>query len=133
MPLQNAIPARNDLYQDVQYIKKNLVFGDTGAKTVGVLPAGAIIVKSASGAYVQIVSNAGTTNVVDIGFTNGTTSDDDYYGTDLSTATVGFVPLDEVVPLRVAVDTTITATMGLVGTAATTGDVDIVIAYILPQ
>lgn len=129
MPLNNTKPARNDLYQDVQYIRKNLVFGDTGAKIIGVLPLGAIIIKPMSGINVQTVTNAGTANVIDI----GTTADDDLYGTDLSTATAGFVPLDENVGLRMTADTTITATLGLTGTAATTGDVDVVICYATPN
>lgn len=134
MPLNNNVPARNDLYQNVQYIKRNIVFGQAGtALVVGVLPAGAIILKPASGINVQVVTNAGTNNRLNIGFLNSPTTDDDFYGTLLATTTLGFVPLDENVGQRVAVDTTITATLDLSGTAATTGDIDVVIAYVLPQ
>lgn len=133
MPLNSGLPARNDLYQNLQYLRKNLVFGDTGAKVVGKIPAGAIIIRAASGVNVQTVTNAGTNNRIDIGFINDSTTDDDYYGTDMSLTTAGFVPLDENVGGRVAVDTTITATLDLTGTAATTGDIDVIIAYVLPQ
>lgn len=130
MPLQNSKPARNSLYQEIQYIRKNIVFGQAGsAITIGVLPAGAIIQKAGSGVYVNTVTNAGTNNRIDI----GTSADDDLYGTDLATTTLGFVPLDENVSYRLAADTTITATLDLTGTAATTGDLDVVITYVLPN
>jgi hypothetical protein len=129
MPLNSTIPARNDLYQDIQYVKKAFTFADTGAKTIGTLPSGAIIVRAISGLYVTQVFNAGTLNVVDI----GTTADDDLYGTDLSGTTLGHVPLDENVSLLLTADTTFTVTPGLTGTAATTGAATAVIAYILPQ
>ncbi len=130
MALNRDIPARNDLFQNVQYIKKNIVFGQAlTAITIGKIPAGAIILKAISGAYVQTVTNAGTNNRIDI----GTTADDDLYGTDMATTTAGFVPLDENVGLRVSADTTITATLDLTGTAATTGDIDVVIFFYTPN
>jgi len=129
MPLQNSVPARNDLYQHIQYIQKDFTFSDTGAKVIGTLPAGATIVRPMSGLVVNTVFNAGTSNVIDI----GTTADDDLYGTDLSGTTLGFVPLDENVALTLTADTTFTVTPGLTGTAATTGAGKAVICYILPQ
>lgn len=126
MGLQNSMPARDALYQNIQYIKKKIVFGDTGAKIIGTLPAGAIIVKAISGLYVTTVFNAGTANVIDI----GTTADDDLYGTDLSGTALAFVPLDEAVSQYVSADTTFTVTPGLTGTAATTGEAWAVIAFI---
>lgn len=126
MPLQTNLPARDALYQNIQYIKKRIAFGDTGAKVIGTLPAGAIVLKPISGAQVLTVFNAATTNVLDI----GTTADDDLYATDLALGAVAFVPLDEAVSTYLTVDTTFTATYAQTGTAATTGDAWAIIAYI---
>lgn len=129
--LQTGIAARNDGYQGVQFLTRNLTFSadNAVARTIGRIPAGSIILRPLSGVHVQTITNAGTNNRIDI----GTTADDDLYGTDLATGTAGFVPLDENVGYRVSVDTTITATLDLTGTAATTGDLDVVIAFIPPN
>lgn len=126
MGLQTGAPARDALYQNIQYLKKKIVFGDTGAKVIGTAPAGAIILKPISGLQIVTVFNAGTANVIDI----GTTADDDLYGTDLSGTAVAFVPLDEAVSTYLTADTTFTVTPGLTGTAATTGEAWAIIAYI---
>lgn len=112
----------------VHFIRKNVTYADNGvAKTVGVIPSGSLIIKAASGVHVVTVFNAGTTNVIDV----GTSADDDLFGTDLALGSATFVPLDETIGgYRVSADTTITATVGLAGTAATTGDAEVVIAYI---
>lgn len=114
--------------QQIHYLRKSIVFGDNGtALTVGKIPSGALILKPLSGVHVTTVFNAGTNNFLDI----GTSADDDLYGTDLSLTTTNFVPLDENVgTYLVSADTTITATVGLTGTAATTGAGEVVIAYI---
>ncbi|MCB5205013.1 hypothetical protein LH464_21335 [Neorhizobium sp. T786] len=126
MPLNNRKPARNDLYQDIQYIRKDIVFGDNGKVIqVGTLPAHAVIMKAISGVNVSTVFNAATTNALKI----GTAADDDLFGTDLALGVAGLIPLDEAVSEYVAVDTEITATVALSGTAATTGVGQIIIAY----
>jgi hypothetical protein len=120
--------ARQYHHQMVHFLRKTVVFGDNGvAKTVGVLPAGAQIVKAMSGVAVSTVFNAGTTNTLNI----GTSADDDLYGTLLALGTTTFVPLDEAVSNLIgATETTITATVVLTGTAATTGSAEVIIAYI---
>lgn len=126
MGLNRNTPARNDLYQDIQYLRKDFTYLDNSkVLTVGTLPAGTVILKAVSGVNVSTVFNAGTGNVLDI----GTTADDDLFGTDLALGTAGLIPLDEAVSMYVASDTTITATPALTGTAATTGVGQIVIAY----
>lgn len=126
MPLNNTRPARNDLYQCIQYLRCDFTFADNGkVLTVGTLPANAVIMKAISGVNVSTAFNAGTGNVLDI----GTTADDDLFGTDLALGTAGAVPLDEAVSQFVAVDTTVTATVALSGTAASAGVGQIVIAY----
>lgn len=121
-------PARHISQQQVSYLRLGVTFADNGvAKTMGTIPAGALILKPLSGTQVVTVFNAGTTNTLNI----GTTADDDLFGTLLALGALAFVPLDEAIGgFRVAVDTTITATVVLTGTAATTGDAEIVIAFI---
>lgn len=126
MPLNTTIPARNDLYQCIQYIRKDVTFADNGrVLKLGTLPANAVIMKAISGVNVSTVFNAGTGNVLDI----GTAATADLFGTDIALGVVGLIPLDEAVSEYVAVDTEITATVVLTGTAATTGVGQIIIAY----
>lgn len=127
MSLSNKVPARDIGYGVIQFIRKRLTFADNGkAVVIGTIPAGALILKPVSGVQVNVVTNAGTNNQIDI----GTSANDDLYGTDMSTAAATFVPIDEAVTLYVADDTTITATLGLSGTAATTGDLEVVIGFV---
>lgn len=120
--------ARQFHTQQVHYLRKSFVFGDNGSVlTVGTIPAGSLILKPISGVQVTTVFNAGTANVVDV----GSTADDDLFGTDLSLTALAFVPLDEAIGgVLVAADTTVTLTLGLTGTAATTGAGECVICYI---
>ena len=128
MPL-TATPATQPYTQEIAWLHTTVAYTDNGtAKTVGVLPAGAIIVKAVSGITVTEAFDAGTNNFIDI----GTSANDDLYGTDLSAAATNFVPLDEAVSYKVTEDTTITATVGLTGTAATAGSAEVVIGFILP-
>lgn len=119
--------ARNFNKQLVHYLRKSVAYGDNGtALTVGVIPAGSLILKPASGVHVTTAFNAGTTNTLNV----GTSANDDLFGTLLALGTTTFVPLDESVDFTVAADTTITATVVLTGTAATAGAGEVVIAYI---
>lgn len=121
--------ARYNTPQQIDYLRRTVTFANNGtAVKVGILPPNAIILKPLSGAYVNTVFNAGTANVLDI----GTPADDDLYATDLSLTTLGFVPLDENVSFMTGPsgDTVITVTVGLTGTAATTGSATIIIAYV---
>lgn len=118
--------ARQFQTQQIHYLRRDIVFSETGALTIGTIPAGALILKALSGVDVQVVFNNGTTNTLHI----GTTADNDLYGTALATGSIAFVPLDEAVSMKVSADTTITATQAVSGTAATTGQASVVIAYI---
>lgn len=127
MGLNRDVPARDAGYQNIQYLRKQVTFADNGKQiAIGSVPKGATILKPISGAQIEQAFNAGTNNYIDI----GTPADDDYYATDLAGGTVTFVPLDEAVPLTVAADTVLTVTVGLTGTAATTGRATIVIGFI---
>lgn len=114
----------------IHYLRADIGFADNGAmKVLGTIPAGSFIVKPISGVNVATVFNAGTTNTLNI----GTPANDDLYGTLLALGSLAFVPVDEAVTQYVAVDTVITATVVLTGTAATTGAGQVLIAYIPPD
>lgn len=120
--------ARRLQEQQITYIRRDVTFNDNGVVlTLGVIPAGAIIHRGISGVIVNTVFNAGTTNVLDI----GTAATGDFFATDLALGTRAFVAIDELVDVRITTDTTLTATVQLSGTAATTGAATIIIAYII--
>lgn len=123
--------ARDYGKQMVHYLRKSITKADDGAATayvtIGVIPAGSLILKPASGVHVTTAFNAATTNVVHI----GTPGNVDLFGTSLALGTTTFVPLDEAVgDFLVAADTTVVAHVTLTGTAATTGAGEVVICYI---
>lgn len=120
--------AREYPFQMVHYLRKGFTYADDGSTlTVGTLPAGAQIIKPMSGVAVNVAFNAGSTNVLDI----GTAATADLYATDLALGTIAFVPLDEAVSMTVAAATTITAAVDLTGTAASAGQGEIIICYVL--
>lgn len=125
--------ARKYSTQQIHYLRLGVTFADNGqARAVGVLPAGAIMLQPLSGVAVTTVFNAGTSNTINI----GTSADDDLYGTLMALGTKAFVALDEAATATnvntwlLAADTTITATVVLTGTAATTGSAEVLIAYV---
>ena len=104
--------------QQVHYLRKRITFADSAAVTVGVLPAGAVVLRG--GVAVQTAFNAATTNVLDI----GTSGDDDGFATDLALGAVGVIVADEMATSNDWYSTseqTITATYAQTGTAATAG------------
>lgn len=121
-------PARHLSQQQINYLRLGITFADAGlTKVIGSIPAGSLILKPLSGAFVSTVFNAGTTNTLDIGTVAA--------GTALSaagslTATV-FVPANAATgAFLVAADTTLTVTVNMTGTTATTGAATVVIAYV---
>lgn len=122
-----ATTARQYSQQMVHYLRKSFTKDDSGKTlTVGIIPAGALILKPISGVQINEAFNAGTTNVADI----GPSANSDLWATDLALGTVGFVPIDEAVSNLVDDDTTVVIAPSLTGTAATTGKGIVVIAYI---
>lgn len=119
--------ARQYPYQMVHYLRKSFTYADAGkALTVGIIPDGALILKPLSGVQVNVAFTAGTNKQLDI----GTSATGDLFATNLTLASVGFVPIDEVVSLVVSGDTTIVATPDLTGSDNTAGSGVVVIAYI---
>ncbi len=127
MPLNDTRPGRDDSYQNLQFLRRDITIGD-GGKTirVGALPAGAVILKSLSGANVDTAFNAGTANTIDI----GTKATGNQFGNGVSLTSLGPVALNQAVSQYVPADTEIYATVNLTGTAATTGTAQIIIAYV---
>jgi hypothetical protein len=122
--------ARQFHQQMVHYIRKGFTFANAATTiTVGILPAGAIIIHPISGLFVSQVFNAGTNNRVDIGASTDTGTNN--YGTLMLLTALGVVPLDEGLTLspKTTADTTVQAYIDVTGTPATTGAADIVIAY----
>lgn len=128
MTQPRTIAATQPYLQETAILHTTVTFSDNGtAKTVGVLPAGAVIVKATSGVTVTEAFDAGTANTINI----GTTADDNLYGTALAAGATDFVPLDEAVSMKVTTPTTITATVVLTGTAATAGSAEVMIEFYL--
>lgn len=121
--------ARQFHTQQVHYLRKSITYADDGTTvTVGTIPSGALIIKPMSGVAVNVAFNAGTTNVLDIGAS--TDSGTDNLATDLALGSIAFVALDEAVTMLVSADTIIQAAVDLTGTAATAGEAEVIICYI---
>jgi len=114
--------ARQYSLQVVHYLRKGITFAD-GGKTVdvGILPAGAVIVKPISGVAVSTVFDAGTLNI-------GIDGTPAKYGSALALSALAYVPIAAAVSMAVDVDTPITAA---VTGAPTAGAAEIIIAYVV--
>lgn len=123
--------ARQYHQQMVHYLRKSIAYTDDGTELdVGIIPSGALILKSASGVHITTAFNASAGNVLQVGTSDGT-DDPNLYGTSLALGTATFVPLDEAVGgYLVTQDTTISCTVELTGTAATAGAGEVIICYI---
>jgi hypothetical protein len=121
-------PARHISQQQICYLRLAVTFADAGlTKTVGSIPAGAVILKPLSGAFVDTVFNAGTTNTFDI----GTAASGAVYSSAGSLTATAFVPVNATTGVfKVTADTVVTVTVTLSGTTATTGSATVVIAYV---
>jgi hypothetical protein len=103
------------------YLRADISYADGTGKvyTLGAIPSGAVVIRG--GVVVTTVFNSGTTNLLDI----GTSADDDGFATDLALGTVGVIVADEMAVTNdgysATADITITATLAMSGTAATTG------------
>ena len=122
--------ARDLGIEAVHYLRKTIKVGDAATTvTVGYLPAGAVIIKPMSGVMVHTVFNAGTNNRLDIG--PSTDSGTNLWATLLTLLGLGFIPIDEAVTNRVESDTTVQAYVDVTGVAATTGEAEIIICYVV--
>ncbi|WP_267550449.1 hypothetical protein [Rhizobium rhizogenes] len=126
MPLNANTTARDAGFQNVQYYRKRIQFSDGVLTWKFKIPAGAVILAPLTGVDVQTVFNFGTNNRVQVGDASGVSK----YGLNLSLLALGFVPIAVAVGHKVTVDTDIVFTVDNSGTAATTGDAELVLAFI---
>jgi hypothetical protein len=116
-----AVNAQKYHTRQVHYLRADVAYTDGTGKvyTLGVIPAGSVVLRG--GVAVTTAFNAGTTNLLDI----GTSGDDDGFATDLALGTVGIIVTDEMATSNdtysATAEITVTATLAMSGTAATTG------------
>jgi hypothetical protein len=137
-----TVPARGAHVQNIMYFRKTLTLADAAAGVkIGALPPGAFV--SAIKAYNSVVFNAGTTNGVSIGSTQGGTdfaAGGTVSGTNILAATLGYQNITAAPGLGLAVTggATPTGSSGAwdvwvkylqTGTVATTGSITIVIEF----
>lgn len=111
--------------QAVHYLRKGMTYDGDLSVNVGVLPAGAVIVPGASGAFVTTAFAGGTPQTLDIGYAD----DADEYASALVLTTAGQIELDVETDLLVPEDRTITATL-TAGATVSAGALEVIIAYI---
>jgi hypothetical protein len=122
-------PARDMGYCVVEALRKKLVFAD-GANviTVGVVPAGALIISG--GAFVTTAFN-GTTPTLNVGHADLPTPDPDAFATAIVLSALGYIAFDEIAAAantRVNSERTVTATMTL--SAATAGEAEVIVLFV---
>ena len=125
--------ARDNYEQQTSYFRKTLTFDQAGAFSAGLpiamLPAG-VLIKSSS-VDVSVAFNSGTTNDVTVG-TNPTAYDNILTSAQIAAATLG---VKRGLPPTVRVDQITAPTMvylktNMTGTAATAGQLTIVVEFI---
>jgi hypothetical protein len=123
-----ATAARQYSTQQVHYLRKGITYADNGSTVVvGIIPAGAQIIKPMSGVAVNVAFDGNSSNVLDVGAS--TDSGTNNFATNLSLASIAFVALDEAVTMTVSVDTTISALVTSTA-SATAGQGEIIICYV---
>lgn len=115
--------------QMVHFLRKSIAYTDNGSTLViGTIPAGSLIVKPMSGVHVTTAFNGNSSNVLDIGASTDTGTNN--FATQLALGTATFVPMDEVVgDFLVTQDTTVS--MLVTSTAsASAGAGEVIVCYI---
>lgn len=88
--------ARELPFQAIHYIRKDFTYLNDGQTiVVGTIPAGAVIIKPMSGVSVTTAFNGGSTNTLDIGYSDDSGTNN--LATLLALGTLAYVPLDEVI------------------------------------
>ena len=131
--LQTTIPAQDMLYEAEQVIVGTITFNDTTAKSIGAIPAGAVVlgaVVSTSTAF-----NAATTNNLNIGQTDPTGTVANAYAALLAIGPVGTIATP-VAALSTNVilsrPTTITATYVPTGGGQSAGAATVIVRFVVP-
>ena len=120
--------AREYSYQLVHFMRLTMDYtDDETAKTVGTIPAGAVVLKSASGVNVTTAFDAAGANTISLGITGSTQK----FASALALGTADFVECDTTGSFHVgASDISVLATITMTGTAASAGSAEVVIAYV---
>lgn len=127
-----ATPARQYHTQQVHYLRKRITFADEGNEvTVGYMPAGASVI----GGGAHIVTAFDDTSTIDIGFKDGSSTDDpNGYATALVATAVGLKALDELAAttnVQQTTDCTVTVTLNDGTGAVSAGVADIIVTYVV--
>jgi hypothetical protein len=110
--------------QQIHYFRKTIDFGDNAQVIdVGVIPAGALVLKPLSGIAINTAFN-GSSQSLDIGPSDNT----DLWATDLSLSVATFVPCDENVSFLVTAVTLVQCVF--TSTSASAGEGEVIIAFI---
>lgn len=110
--------------QQIHYFRKSIDFSQNAQVIdVGVIPAGALVLKPLSGVAVSTAFD-GTSQSLDIGTSDNT----DLWATDLSLSVTTFVPCDENVNFLVTAVTLVQCVF--TSTSASAGEGEVIIAYI---
>lgn len=125
--------ARQYHHQMMHFLRKRITFADYGTTvTVGKLPAGASVV--GGGVHVITAFNSSGTDLLDVGFSGGSSTDDpNGYATLLTMAAVGWIVLDELATttnIQQTVDTLVTCAPAQSVADATAGVADVIVWYI---
>jgi hypothetical protein len=124
--MSNPSTARTLYTQQTGFFRRRIIFSETGTLTIGVIPAGAVVINA--GVVVTTAFNAGTTNTLDI----GTSGDTDGFATALALGTIGRIVADEMATsndLYSTSEVTLQCVVTLSGTAATAGEGFVYVEY----
>lgn len=124
--------ARDFHKQLVHYLRKRVTFADEGSVIdVGVIPAGASVV----GGGAHIVTAFDDSATIDVGFRDGSSTDDpNGYATALVATAIGFKALDELAAttnIQQTVPAIVTASVNDGTGAVSAGVADIIVMYVL--
>lgn len=116
--------------QVVHTMRKRVTFSDEGvAVEVGRLPTGASVI----GGGVHIVTAFDDTSTIDVGFEDGSSTDDpDGYASALTATAVGFIALDALATttnIQQTTGATVTATVNDGTGAVSAGVADVIVTY----
>lgn len=124
--------ARQYATQQVHYLRKRITFADEGTEvTVGTIPAGASVI----GGGVHIVTAFDDTSTIDVGFKDGSSTDDpNAYATALVATAVKFITLDELAAttnVQQTVDHLVTVTLNDGSGNVSAGAADVIVTFVV--
>lgn len=118
--------------QVVHTLRKRVTFEDEGTVVdVGILPPGASVI----GGGAHIVTAFDDTSTIDVGFRDGSSTDDpNGYATALVATAVGFIALDELATttnIQQTTDAIVTASVNDGTGAASVGVADVIVTFVV--